>query len=127
LASGDYNQDLLPTALLLEVGTHTSTREEAERGVALFAGAIPYVLGVGPAPAARPGEPEQFRPVTDPGARQAGVWRALGLLVLVVVVAGAGFLVVSAGGLRPAWERLRNLRVEFGEFLRAPRRPGDRG
>lgn len=129
LASGDYNQDLLPTALLLEVGTHTSTREEAERGVALFAGAIPYVLGVGPAPAERPGQPEWSRPVTDPGARQAGVWRALALLILVGLAAGASFLVVSAGGLRQARERFRDLlRVEFGEFFRAlrPRRPDRR-
>lgn len=129
LASGDYNQDLLPTALLLEVGTHTSTREEAERGVALFAGAVPYVLGVGPAPAARPGQPEWSRPVTDPGARQAGVWRALALLIVVGLLAGASFLVISAGGLRQARERLRYLlRVEFGEFFRAPwqRRPNRR-
>jgi stage II sporulation protein P len=130
MASGDYNQDLLPTALLLEVGTHTSTREEAERGVALFAAAIPYVLGVGPAPAERPGQPEWSRPVTDPGARQTGVWRALALLVLVGLAAGASFLVVSAGGLRQARERIRNLlRVEFREFFRPPwpRRPNRRG
>ncbi|MCQ2560161.1 MAG: stage II sporulation protein P, partial [Clostridia bacterium] len=33
LASGNYNQDLMPTALLVEAGTYTNSREEAERGI----------------------------------------------------------------------------------------------
>jgi len=35
-ARGNYNQDILPRALLLEVGSHTNARESAERGAILF-------------------------------------------------------------------------------------------
>jgi stage II sporulation protein P len=35
-ARGNYNQDVLPRALLLEVGSHTNARESAERGAVLF-------------------------------------------------------------------------------------------
>lgn len=41
---GDYNQDLHPQSMLIEAGAHTNTREEAERGIAMFADAIPPVL-----------------------------------------------------------------------------------
>jgi stage II sporulation protein P len=33
VGKGNYNQDLLPTALLIEAGTYTNTREEAERAL----------------------------------------------------------------------------------------------
>ncbi|MGF7185430.1 stage II sporulation protein P [Desulfitispora alkaliphila] len=36
VASGNYNQDMFPRSLLLEVGSHTNARESAERGIALF-------------------------------------------------------------------------------------------
>ncbi|HBC94633.1 MAG TPA: stage II sporulation protein P, partial [Pelotomaculum sp.] len=45
VGKGDYNQDLTPTALLIEAGTHTNTKEEAAMGIALFSEAVPSVLG----------------------------------------------------------------------------------
>lgn len=45
LASGDYNQDLDPGALLLEVGSDTLPREHAERSVRFFARVMASVLG----------------------------------------------------------------------------------
>lgn len=41
---GKYNQDLAPRLMLLEVGSHTNSREAAERGVAIFAAAAQDVL-----------------------------------------------------------------------------------
>ncbi len=45
-ARGNYNQDMSPLALLLEVGSHENSREGAERSVELFADAVEvYFLG----------------------------------------------------------------------------------
>jgi stage II sporulation protein P len=50
-AQGNYNQDLTPQAMLLEVGAHENNREDAERAVALFADVVEiYVTGPGAAP-----------------------------------------------------------------------------
>jgi stage II sporulation protein P len=42
---GGYNQDMYPTALLLEVGAHTNAEESAKRGVTLFADAVAAYFG----------------------------------------------------------------------------------
>lgn len=42
--TGKYNQDLGPRTLLLEFGTHTNSRESAERGTKIFADAASQVL-----------------------------------------------------------------------------------
>jgi stage II sporulation protein P len=42
--TGKYNQDLGPRTLLIEFGTHTNSRESAERGAAIFADAATDVL-----------------------------------------------------------------------------------
>ncbi|MDF2568864.1 MAG: stage sporulation protein, partial [Sporomusa sp.] len=44
IAHGNYNQDLSPRALLLEVGTQYNNREAAERSIALFADVVPSFL-----------------------------------------------------------------------------------
>lgn len=42
VAWGNYNQDLTPLSLLLEVGAHTNTRESAERGISFFADIVAF-------------------------------------------------------------------------------------
>lgn len=98
-ARGNYNQDLMSTALLIEAGTHTNSRESAEQGVMLFADAIPVVLGIGTGA----GEPGAF---TDRGARTPGAWTSLAWILGITVLGAAGFLVYSSGGLPQAKERL---------------------
>ena len=98
-ARGNYNQDLMSTALLIEAGTHTNAREAAEQGVVLFAEAIPVVLGIGTGA----GEPGAF---TDRGARTPGAWTALAWILGITVLGAGGFLVYSSGGLPQARERL---------------------
>ncbi|MGE5653146.1 MAG: stage II sporulation protein P, partial [Bacillota bacterium] len=44
IARGNYNQDLYPTALLLEVGAHTNDRLAAERGIGYFADVVDRYL-----------------------------------------------------------------------------------
>lgn len=46
LAKGNYNQDLAPHSILLEVGTHTNTLEAAQNGAKAFAEALPQFLGL---------------------------------------------------------------------------------
>ena len=48
MARGNYNQDLTPTSLLIEVGTHLNLREQAEEGAALFADVVSYYFYGGP-------------------------------------------------------------------------------
>jgi len=50
MGKGDYNQDLSPRAMLIEVGAHTNSKKEAEKGVMLFANTLPSVLGVSTTP-----------------------------------------------------------------------------
>ncbi|MCR3922028.1 MAG: stage II sporulation protein P [Firmicutes bacterium] len=40
MARGNYNQDITPTSMLIEVGTHLNSREAAQDGVALFADVV---------------------------------------------------------------------------------------
>jgi stage II sporulation protein P len=101
MASGNYNQDLTSTAILIEAGTHTNSRDEVESGLAFLAESMPVVLGVGPA-----------------GPDQAGGlvgWRVALALFLVVLGGLAVYLVVSAGGIPQAREKLQQFfNREFG-------------
>lgn len=107
IARGNYNQDLGPTTLLIEAGTYTNSRDEAERGVALLADAVPTVVGVGPGS-------QGPTDVTRRETATPGGWKALGWLLVAALLGGGAFLVISSGGLNQAWERLRN--VMGGEF-----------
>ncbi len=107
LARGNYNQDLMPTALLIEAGTHTNSGQEAANGVALFADAIPTVLGVAGAPGGVTG-----------AAGTGGAWRALAWILGITLLGGGAFLVISSGGLKQAANRLSSyVGREFTGFL----------
>jgi len=56
IGKGDYNQDLNPRAILIEVGSHTNSKEEAQQGVKLFANVLPTVLGTNTATASTSAE-----------------------------------------------------------------------
>ncbi len=114
-AKGKYNQDMSPRVLLIEVGSHTNDREDAERGIALLADVIPTLVGVGaPGPGQSAGETR--------GSFNA-LWWVLGLSVLGVV----GYLLVSTGSLKEAREKLsRYFSTEFKDVVRLGRPEGDR-
>ncbi|MEW5899080.1 MAG: stage II sporulation protein P [Bacillota bacterium] len=117
IGQGNYNQDLLPTALLIEAGTYTNRKDEAMRGIAQLADAVPAVLGI-TGPSSRPGAPEFGKPVTDPTARQGGGWTALAWIIIITIVGGGAFLVISSGGWNKAKDRLRYFfGREFADFL----------
>ncbi len=115
IAKGNYNQDLTPTSMLIEVGTHTNSRKAAEKGVSLFGSALPDVLGIGKAGAAK-------GTYGDPGAGTPGGWAAIGILIAVLVIGGGAFLLISSGNLKNAKDRLNSyFSKEFASLL-LPRR-----
>ncbi|MDD3652793.1 MAG: stage II sporulation protein P [Desulfotomaculaceae bacterium] len=110
VGKGDYNQDLMSTALLIEAGTHTNTKEEAAAGIALLSEAIPAVLGVSPAAPAAP-------TTQKPAGTTSGSWKALGWILGLTIFGGLGFLLVSSGSLANAKQRLAGFGREFSSFL----------
>ncbi len=48
IARGNYNQDLNPRSMLVEMGTQYNTREAAQRSAALFADIIPSIIKPNP-------------------------------------------------------------------------------
>ncbi|NLY75014.1 MAG: stage II sporulation protein P [Firmicutes bacterium] len=82
--TGKYNQDLGPRTLLLEFGTHTNSRESAERGAAIFAEAAADVL-YGAAGA---------------GFVNRGSWRSLFWVIAAVVGGIALFMLLNREGFK---------------------------
>ncbi len=91
LGKGDFNQDLSPRAMLIEVGSNTNTKEDAERGVQLFAETLPAVMGV-----ASDGQTggAAAKPLTG---TDRGIWTNILILLVVVALAGAGFYYLNKG------------------------------
>ncbi|MBS3939083.1 MAG: stage II sporulation protein P [Peptococcaceae bacterium] len=94
---GSYNQELHPRALLLELGTHKSTREEAKDGANLLAGVLAAYLGAaGPADAAGIAR--------EGGAARGSLFFVLGLLI----VGGFAYLFLSTGSLKEMNSKVRH-------------------
>jgi len=117
MAKGNYNQDLSPRAILIEVGTHTNSREAAERGVAKFAEGLPKLLG---AAGAGPGGGAAGRTIGK-GTASAIIW-----LILAVVIGGGIFLLISTGSIKGSLSKLSNIGKEFTNYL-GPIRKKDKG
>jgi len=106
IGSGNYNQDLLSTALLIEAGTYTNRKGEAMGGIIQLAEAVPVVLGI------------TTGPTTGPAARETGTWSAVFWLLLIALVGGGAYLLISAGSYSKAKERLSGLFTrELGDVL----------
>ncbi|MDR7867630.1 MAG: stage II sporulation protein P [Sporomusaceae bacterium] len=114
IAHGNYNQDLSPRTMLVEMGTQYNSREAAERTAALFADVVPLFLAPSPenpAAAAPPGG-------EGTGADEGGFGRDIMNIVAVLVAGIAGFLFISTGSWREAKRKLaRFRRFEFTNFL----------
>ncbi len=80
-AQGNYNQDMLPRAALMEVGAHTNRLEEAERAVGLFASAIaPVVSAAGPARGLERGSPA----------------RSVAWIIGIIIAVSAGYVLINS-------------------------------
>jgi stage II sporulation protein P len=112
---GDYNQDLHPRSMLLEVGSENNDRHAAEKGVALFADVIPTILGkTEAAPGNTAGE-------TGFGTAQAGpsgASKSIGWIVGFLVVGVIAFLFLSTGSMKEAKAKLKQFTTtEFANFF----------
>ncbi|HBT20519.1 MAG TPA: stage II sporulation protein P [Peptococcaceae bacterium] len=108
LAKGNYNQDLSPRSILVEAGTHTISRERAQRGIALFAEALPPVLGVSPSPTPFKQEPAGTR----------GDLAAALFVILSIIIGSAIYLVISTGSIEGAVRKLKQfITVEWTNFF----------
>ncbi len=98
ISRGSFNQDLAPRSVLIEVGSHTNSREAAQRGIALFAEALPKVFGI-----------TGIRPEVGPPAppTNRGDWKVLFWGILIVGGAIAGFLYLNTGSWKGAWEQFK--------------------
>lgn len=112
---GDYNQDLHPRSMLLEVGSETNDRESAERGVALFADVIPSILGK---TSASPSNAEGAAGVGTEQTGPSGASKAIGWIVGFLVVGVVAFLFLSTGSMKEAKGKLKQFATtEFANFL----------
>ncbi|EAX46665.1 Stage II sporulation P family protein [Thermosinus carboxydivorans Nor1] len=118
IAHGNYNQDLSPRAMLIEIGTQYNSRDAAERSAALFADIVPAILNgnqqaVGVAPAAPDGAgPAHYVQPT------ASIGRDI-LVIAGALIAGAGaFLFLSTGSWQEAKSKLAQFKArEFQDLL----------
>lgn len=123
VAKGSYNQDLLPTALLLEAGTYTNTREEAERGIDLFAEALPAALGISSA-APGPTAPEGQEAPGETAGSSGGAWKAVGWILGWTIFIGLAFLLISEVKISEVKKKLMDFSREVIPLI--PRRAADK-
>ncbi|NLC11063.1 MAG: stage II sporulation protein P [Firmicutes bacterium] len=90
LTWGDFNQDLSPLNLLLEVGAHTNSRESAENGAALFADVVAFYF-YGIAPGATIADRNANPPSLRGEARGVSIYEALAGIIGGLILGGIGF------------------------------------
>lgn len=99
IGKGDYNQDLSPRAMLIEVGSDTNSKTEAEKGVKLFAKTLPSVLGISASTQGTSTNTDQplKKPLTQ---NNQGAWRTIIIILVVVAAASAGYYFLNRGSVK---------------------------
>lgn len=121
LARGNYNQDIMPRSMLVEVGTQYNSRNAAEKSIAYFAEAVPSFIrfptqkaeASDGGAAAQVAENDELPP---PPPEEYGFDIAA---ILGTLVVGAGlYLFLSTGSWRELKNKINHFRkVEFMNFL----------
>ncbi|GMA99259.1 stage II sporulation protein P [Pelosinus sp. IPA-1] len=112
---GDYNQDLHPRSMLLEVGSDKNDRQSAERGVALFADVIPTILGK---TAATPNNVAGQAGLGTAEAGPSGASKSMGWIVGALIIGVIAFLFLSTGSMKEAKGKLKQFTTtEFANFF----------
>ena len=122
IAHGNYNQDLSPRAMLVEIGTQYGPREAAEYSATLFADIVPAVLTASAGHVARAAPPAE--PDTPPALPAAGGWgRDLLLMAGVLAISSVAYLLLSTGSLVEAKSKAYHfLTREFRDLFRSRRK-----
>lgn len=109
-AKGNYNQDMSPSSILIEVGTHESDKGEAEESAAKFADVLTALLYGSGAEAAQ-------TPASQ--GRKGTVLPTILWLLAIVIIGGGIFLFISAGSWPEMKRKLRGFtQGEFGDFFK---------
>jgi stage II sporulation protein P len=128
VAHGNYNQDLNPRSMLVEIGTQYNTLEDANRSAALFADIIPSIIAPNPpATASTPEITTTIPPDTAPNANAAAspdsiikttytydIFAIVGTLFISILA----YLYLSTGSWQEAKNKLYKFyKYEFTNFL----------
>lgn len=109
-AKGKYNQDIGPRTMLLEMGTHVVSKEQAKNSAALFAGVVDQALY---------GQEKQAQGAKE--AKQGQNTSALGSLLLILaasIVGIIGYLFINEGSWEGVVKRIKQFfGAEFVNFL----------
>ncbi|MBU5677315.1 stage II sporulation protein P [Alkaliphilus sp. MSJ-5] len=115
-AKGDYNQDLTPRAMLLEMGTYKHTRERAEKSAGYMSEVITTALFGGTFKDERTNAVKEVKPSQSTGQSNKGSGAGILGVLAVIVIGGAGFMFLSSGGTE--WKsKISNFGQEFTNFL----------
>ncbi len=93
MGKSTFNQDLHPRSVLIEVGAHTNKKDEAQKGVELFATTLPAALGVAN-DSGDSGDGIARKPQT--GDNQ-GAGTTIAIILAVVAAAIGGFYFLNKG------------------------------
>lgn len=109
MGKGNYNQDMAPNTILLEMGAHKNTREAAENTANAFADVIKVaVFGGEETTAPTQEQPRKTVRNDNPAATDnTGSGKGIFIVLAVAAVLGIGFLFISSGG--------KELRSKFGD------------
>ncbi len=98
MAKGNYNQDLAPHSILLEVGTHTNSLEEAQAGAIEFAEALPQFLGLKTAANHQDKiDGDEENTASEKEADGSGIGKAVIWIISLAAIGGLGFVWLSRG------------------------------
>ncbi len=90
IGKGDFNQDLSPRSILIEVGSHTNSKTDAKQGAAIFADTLPSILGTSGATTQGPAA----KPLTRDNQ---GAGTAILIILVVVAAAAGGYYLLNRG------------------------------
>ncbi len=115
-AKGDYNQDLTPRAMLLEMGTYKHTRERAEKSAGYISEVITTALFGGTFKDEKTNVVKEVKPSQSTGQSNKGSGAGILGVLAVIVIGGIGFMFLSSGGTE--WKsKISKFKQEFTNFL----------
>lgn len=123
---GNYNQDIFPRSILVEAGTYTNKREEAEAGMSFLSDVICTTLYGenyrAPVPVKKTPIGKIQGKTQVPGENRRSYSGAMWLIAIFVVGLGA-FIVISTGGIKELTAKTKKfIGSEFTNFLGKIRR-----
>ncbi|MBO8159555.1 stage II sporulation protein P [Thermosyntropha sp.] len=92
IGKGDYNQDLSPRAMLIEVGAHTNDKNDAIEGIKEFANIMPTLLRV-----EGQGAPPAQKPLSQNREENKSAYSTIIGIIVVLAAAVGGYYLLNQG------------------------------